>query len=129
MGNCINTLLLSPSLNNNQENEELNDLANDQNLSRTDEEMMQYYVVQQCHSPVFLSNVTPSTTRDSQITMADFRLCSGNCSSKKYQRIKIVLTKQQLELLVSDVKEYQCDQIPIQSCKRWKPSLVTIPEL
>ncbi|KAK4373651.1 hypothetical protein RND71_009035 [Anisodus tanguticus] len=114
MGNCIDTLL-SPSLN--QEDEELNDLANDTKLGLSDEEV-QYYVIQQvfeqCHSPRCLSNVNDS------------------CKNK---RIKIVLSKQQLKVLVNNVKELQCGQISVQSlidkedCKRWKPSLDTIPEL
>lgn len=115
MGNCIDTLLLSPSLNNQE-----NDLSNDQKLIRCDEEEMQYYVIQQviqqCHSPRCLSNDK-----------------NDNCKS---QRIKIVLSKQQLEVLVNNVKELQCGQIPIdqslrvrEGCKRWKPCLATIPEL
>lgn len=98
MGNCIDTLFLCPSLNNQE-----NDLSNDQKLIRCDE----YYVIQQCQSPRCVSNYDKNE----------------NCKS---QRIKIVLTKQQLEVLVNNFKEFQCGD---QSCKRWKPSLATISEL
>ena len=109
MGNCIDTLLLSPSLNNQE-----NDISNDQKLIRCDEKEMQYYVIQQV---IHQQN-------------------EKNDDCKNSQRIKIVLSKQQLEVLVNNVKELQFGRIPIdqslrvtESCKRWKPSLDTIPEL
>ncbi|KAM3338509.1 hypothetical protein P3S68_030595 [Capsicum galapagoense] len=94
MGNCVDTLILSPT-------QELNDLDNDH------EQVMNYYVVQQCHSPRCASND------------------NNNDSCKSIQRIKIVISKQQLEVLVNNVKEIHRVR---ESCKKWKPSLATIYE-
>ncbi|KAL2473543.1 Uncharacterized protein Fot_49279 [Forsythia ovata] len=96
-------------------------------------------------------------------TMADekkarrFRLCKGTFSlrakselpqltlhcrpptppkvAEEGRRVRIVVTKKQLELLIINAKKLKSRQIALQSfrvrgvCKKWRPSLATIPEL
>ncbi|KAG6418961.1 hypothetical protein SASPL_121168 [Salvia splendens] len=60
-------------------------------------------------------------------------LKSGEMQPESFQRMKIVVNKKQLQLLISSLEELKSTHIVIRSigkrCRKWRPSLATIPEL
>lgn len=70
-----------------------------------------------------------------KLTSAEIYDLRDSCKS---QRVKIVLTKEQLEIFLNNVKDLQSGKI-VRSfkgkrrrrvvCKKWRPCLDTIPEL
>lgn len=58
---------------------------------------------------------------------------SKHNGTQNRQRVKVVLTRKQLQLLITGANELKCTAVPIRSIRdgylKWRPSLATIPEL
>jgi hypothetical protein len=64
---------------------------------------------------------------------------TANHDTGKRWKVKIVVTKEQLELLLRSTKKFQSSviagqilgssQVDVEGCQKWQPSLATIPEL
>ncbi|KAF3616539.1 hypothetical protein FXO38_34497 [Capsicum annuum] len=68
-----------------------------------------------------------------KLTSAEVYYLRDSCKS---QRVKIVLTKEQLEIFLNDIKDLQSGKIVRSTrgrrrkrSKKWRPCLDTIPEL
>ncbi|OIT37228.1 hypothetical protein A4A49_65030 [Nicotiana attenuata] len=110
MGNCINILVLSPSL------------KKEKALSSEEE----YEAICSQHT---------QKLRYADLYYLVSQFYSNNSDSCKSQKVKIVLTQKQLEILVNNVKDLQSGKTRVRSFRgrkrstKWRPSLDTIPEL